>query len=614
MKPGAGGPLSLLLEMRPAAASTSHHFVAVVSSILLRFRQNPLFKKVTMEELPKEKTTPSIQALPSKDPVEMAYVLLDQCIRGFCLPADPDAPYVPPLNQWLPVNTFPYLKRSTESVPTSHDVCQRCHLVMTARSSCDPSKKAALSLDWNQVHPFDGTVRDIASDVPSKTMTGMTPDRLYRCNCRVGGSGRRSDAALLAGLLVACAAQVQVVRCHVLFRSKDEGDLYTGSILCTLAFPHLLNSPTTNCKRSIVPRTTTKRTSSSSPIMPLNSALRLLLTLIRSDWCQLECIQKQLLCAPETDATPKDVPFFPSVLTLGDIYNRIQGSTSRANRASPAPFANEELSPLSSLPMDVLQERLAPFLNAREVAAVRSTSMHFYWSLRSVIPGLKLRLYTHQVNSLFWMRQREASLIKTEADCFGNKEDIHKDVTGGASVRLASNPATSPKELCVILDPWTGLEIFQYETLEEVTKLPRRVARGGLLCDDPGLGKTITVLALILQTYQPRSGPPRRRMPKSRYDDSDDEDIYWDEDSCFSVESTREMRDDKLFFTYWEEQVEVDFRRPALLKLINDFCKKVSDSGRFPLPRIQKDIAADLFGTDFAAFQQSVEYVLFFFP
>jgi SNF2-related domain len=371
----------------------------------------------------------------------------------------------------------------------------------------------------------------------------------------------------------------------------------------------LLNTPVNHCKRSIVPRSTAKRTSKSSPVAPLNSAWRLLLTLVRSDWDQLERLQEQWMRSMETGATKKEVPFFPSILTLGDIYNRIQGSTSHTNRVLLP--ASDEPSLLTSLPMDILQERLAPFLNAREVAAVRSTSMHFYWSLRSVVPGLKLRLYTHQVNSLFWMRQREASLIKTEADCFGTKEDIHRDVTGGASVRLASNPATGPSKLCVLLDPWTGLEIFRDEAWSEFKKLPRRVACGGLLCDDPGLGKTITVLALILQTYQPRSGPPKRRVPLHNYIDDDDEDSYWDADSCLSMESTREIRDDKLFYTYWEEQVEVDFRRPALLKLVNDFCKKLSNSGRFPLPRIQKDVAADVFGSDFAAFQSSVEYVSF---
>ena len=30
-------------------------------------------------------------------------------------------------------------------------------------------------------------------------------------------------------------------------------------------------------------------------------------------------------------------------------------------------------------------------------------------------------------------------------------------------------------------------------------------SRGGLLCDDPGLGKTVTMLALLLKTARPRS-------------------------------------------------------------------------------------------------------------
>lgn len=570
-----------------------------------------------MKELNFEKPLPSIQTPSVGSPVEMAYVLLDQCIRGFCIRIGDTASVAPPLNRWLTVNTLPSPKGAAGSTSASHDVCHRCHLLLNVLNSGDSVDESgfALSLDWNHVHPFDGNVRDIASkNLPTKTTTGITPNRDYRCNCRVNpGTCRRSDAALLAGLLVACAAHVQVVDCRVLLLSQDEGtDMYTGSILCTLAFPYLFSAPPSskiNCKRSIVPRSTVKRSTSNSPVMPLNSALRLLLSLIRSDWGQLEPLQQQLMHVPEPVATTgrKDVPFFPSLLTLGDIYNSIQGSTSHTNRLLKASPSNAAPSPLSSLPLDILQERLAPFLNAREVAAVRSTSMHLYWSLRSVVPGLKLRLYTHQVNSLFWMRQREASLIKTEADCFQTKDDKHRDVTGGISVRLASNPATTESELCVILDPWTGLEIFRDEALSEIEKLPRRVACGGLLCDDPGLGKTITVLALILQTYQPRTGPPKQRMPKSYHDQSDDEDHHWDADSCLSTESARESRDDKLFHTYWEEQVEVDFRRPALLKLINDFCKRIPNSGCFPLPQIQKDIGADVYGCDFSAFQSSVE-------
>jgi SNF2-related domain len=570
-----------------------------------------------MEDSAIAKALPSAQDSSAEAPVEMAYVLFDQYIRGFCVHVDHKASFVPPLNEWLPISTVPP-KSPMISTSARPDVCHRCHLVLKVLNSGIPIEESgvALSLDWNMVHPFDGTVQDIASNLPTKTISGMTHNRDYRCNCQLHpGTGRRSDAALLAGLLVTCAAQVQVVDCRVLFCSQEQdADMYTGSILYTLAFPYLLKSPTNqnNCKRSIVPRTTAKRISASSPIMPLNSAMRLLLTLARSDWGQLELLQELLMRPPENGSTRTELPFFPSMLTLGDIYNRIQGSASHTNRAVQAPPSSDEQSPLSSLPMDILQERLAPFWNARELASVRSTSMHFYWSLRSVVPGLKLRLYTHQVNSLFWMRQREASLIKTEADGFGTKENIHRDVTGGASVRLASNPATSRSELCVILDPWTGLEMFQEKALLEIEKLPRHVACGGLLCDDPGLGKTITVLALILQTCHPRSSPSKRRMPKSYYYESDNEDYCWDSDSCSSSESDQEMRDDKLFYTYWEEQVEVDFRRPALLKLINDFCKGIPDSGPFPLPQIQKDIAADVYGSDFSAFQSSVECVPLF--
>jgi len=72
--------------------------------------------------------------------------------------------------------------------------------------------------------------------------------------------------------------------------------------------------------------------------------------------------------------------------------------------------------------------------------------------------------------------------------------DLHRAVTGGATVALATRSATASSNI-VWLSQESGHEISRADILS----FSRNIAQGGLLCNDPGLGKTITVLSLILQ-------------------------------------------------------------------------------------------------------------------
>jgi hypothetical protein len=67
-----------------------------------------------------------------------------------------------------------------------------------------------------------------------------------------------------------------------------------------------------------------------------------------------------------------------------------------------------------------------------------------------------------------------------------------------------------------------------------------------LLCDDPGLGKTITVIALILQTLGLSS-----------------EEISPAEDE----ESKAELSETTIFSAYWREQVDPIYQRQDLYRL-----------------------------------------------
>ena len=386
-------------------------------------------------------------------------------------------------------------------------LCRRCNLVLRCCSGKHgSSNELQLDLDPRMYqYPFHGTVQDLlCSDCSDDD------DRRRM---------KRSDAALLMGLLVACRDQVQMVQCRVLLRRSDDDDQLQqrSALLFTLAFPHLdvqneqQQHQTASVKgggrRSILAAPVSRASRQRSTKL-LHPALQLLLQLVRSDWKRLEVRQEQLLMLRTTTTSSSSIEqqskhrsFFPAKMTLGEIYAHIQGSNSSgSDRRTRALQNNEEdNSCLSSLPMELLAERVAPFFDSSSLAAVRCCSSFLYHSLRHVVPGLKLKLYSHQISSLSWMRHREASAIRSEADCFQTNNnddlslldgDVHRSVTGGATVRLASKPTSvstdtsSSNGVVVRLDSCTGHEIELDESLS------RSVARGGLLCDDPGLGKT----------------------------------------------------------------------------------------------------------------------------
>ena len=275
---------------------------------------------------------------------------------------------------------------------------------------------------------------------------------------------------------------------------------------------------------------------------------------------------------------------------------------------------SDSLSYLTSLPFDILQRKVVqPYFDASTLASLRSTCRYMYHSLRSIVPGLNLQLYNHQVNSLQWMRQRETSRIRNESDCFDDDlntssiynetSDIHRAITGGASVKLCTNPLVNLSHpLCnerqhevIYIDPYTGLEILPND-IKKLLELRRNVACGGLLCDDPGLGKTITVLALILQT------------PMQHCSVISDQSTH---ESIVNESSNQTDDDEKLFELYWSEEISPGYREPYLLKLINDFCKKAPSvvGTSFPINEFRKSIGEDSYGSNFGHFDVAVQYV-----
>jgi hypothetical protein len=189
-----------------------------------------------------------------------------------------------------------------------------------------------------------------------------------------------------------------------------------------------------------------------------------------------------------SDSRDQRPSLFPPSLSLEDLYLRIQGSPRTQKLFEQQRNTQLKTQPLDChlvrLPRDVVVDNLAPFLKAQSLDALRGSCSYLHNTLRAVVPGLDLRLYSHQINSLSWMRTRESRSI-LETDCVGPSAvkptercygDLHRAVTGGQSVLLSSRPATpGTPSIGIRVNQYTGYEL----DIEQLQAIPRHVARGG---------------------------------------------------------------------------------------------------------------------------------------
>lgn len=120
-------------------------------------------------------------------------------------------------------------------------------------------------------------------------------------------------------------------------------------------------------------------------------------------------------------------------------------------------------------------------LGPRELVMVAATCRHLRLLAVSVMPCMKLKLFPHQQAAVQWMLHRER----------------HAEVL--------------PHPLYKALSTEDGFS-FYVNTIsgEIVYGLAPTITdfRGGMFCDEPGLGKTITALSLILKTQGTLADPP----------------------------------------------------------------------------------------------------------
>ncbi|UIZ27176.1 hypothetical protein KXD40_002280 [Peronospora effusa] len=130
---------------------------------------------------------------------------------------------------------------------------------------------------------------------------------------------------------------------------------------------------------------------------------------------------------------------------------------------------------MTDLPANVLQNILC-LMNARDLASLSGVCSLFQHMAYEVVPGLNLVLYEHQRRGLKWMLRRETP-------------------------SLTSIPQPHPFILSSESESESAVAIDLIQN--RVITHPHVMASdacGGMFCDEPGLGKTITMLALILRT------------------------------------------------------------------------------------------------------------------
>eukprot|EP00286_Rhodomonas_abbreviata_P023793 CAMPEP_0181295932 /NCGR_PEP_ID=MMETSP1101-20121128/4419_1 /TAXON_ID=46948 /ORGANISM="Rhodomonas abbreviata, Strain Caron Lab Isolate" /LENGTH=761 /DNA_ID=CAMNT_0023400733 /DNA_START=135 /DNA_END=2417 /DNA_ORIENTATION=- len=197
---------------------------------------------------------------------------------------------------------------------------------------------------------------------------------------------------------------------------------------------------------------------------------------------------------------PSDATNGGSNATTSNQFVRVRFLHSKAESTIPAsrihgPRPARRL-PFHSLPDDVLVPIL-DWVGSSHLTALATLCRPLRDAARLAVPGLTLTLYRHQRRALEWMLHRELhpGLVPSpQFERFATDKG-HRFLCNVLAGGVLSWAADTP-----------GAE------LQDV--------RGGLLCDEPGMGKTVTVMALILKSLclkppLPSSSPDSASMDSS---------------------------------------------------------------------------------------------------
>jgi hypothetical protein len=281
----------------------------------------------------------------------------------------------------------------------------------------------------------------------------------------------------------------------------------TASLLATFSLPkdqdNSAKLSSSNDEYHDVPLKKTKARKRRSKM--LSSAIQLVASIIKCDWDNLnttmELLQNKSLSKRTTTNShnrqqPKREHFFPDLLNVEELYYRISGASKHCRNLDDDFTANNNNTHANTsavqfidIPSEIVATSIAPYLRAKTLHALRVTNRKLNKSLRQVVPGLRLKLFQHQIRSLEWMEMRERRCV-TEGDLlceksggFGGEEvvcggDYHRAVTGGATMLLAPRPCGYGTDTSCSLrfDAETGFKLPHLDSSKNTQTL---CARGG---------------------------------------------------------------------------------------------------------------------------------------
>lgn len=132
----------------------------------------------------------------------------------------------------------------------------------------------------------------------------------------------------------------------------------------------------------------------------------------------------------------------------------------------------DDVFPYLHLLPDEVMFRMLGFLDHISLQALARTCRYFRILCNEITPGMLLKLYPHQRAAIHWMLERERGQRSVEHPCWRFFETTDGSFWGNTSTgEISEDPP---------------------ETYRDFS--------GGFLCDDPGLGKTITCIGLITRT------------------------------------------------------------------------------------------------------------------
>ncbi|XVF82193.1 hypothetical protein PTKIN_Ptkin16aG0025500 [Pterospermum kingtungense] len=175
-------------------------------------------------------------------------------------------------------------------------------------------------------------------------------------------------------------------------------------------------------------------------------------------------------------------PFNKRLFELHDIFKSLPSLANKgmaySSRVQPADGT------LTSGIWDIADDLLINILAAlgpMDLTRVAATCRHLRSLAALVMPCMKLKLFPHQQAAVEWMlrRERNAEVLRHPLYMEFSTEDGFSFYVNSVSGSIVTGTAPTIRDF-----------------------------RGGMFCDEPGLGKTITALSLVLKTQGTIADPP----------------------------------------------------------------------------------------------------------